>query len=191
MQRPPDPRPLLAPALDALLADVIARTDELTGIDASAVLVVAQGAHGRAAASVRSLLDAAHRVEVEGKVRAIEISLRPPFFLDGDATARLTTLVHELLHIDPARPGELLDAHKHEARSHAEHEAHARSLAQRWLDAADPAQLAPLGHDGEVWMRAWKHRPVPDADQQSYGDDDVFLTPVRLVTPASRRTSWG
>lgn len=192
MNAPPrDPRPVLVEPLERLLAVIIADTPELSGLDATGILLVAQGAHGRAAASVRSLVADAHRVEIGGHLRKAEVALRPPFFRDGDATARLTTLLHELLHLDPAAPGALLDENRHEHRAHAEHEEQARAIAARWLERADLELIAPLGHDGEVLMRTWKHRPVPGADQQSYGDVDVFLTPILIRTPAPRRTTWG
>jgi hypothetical protein len=190
VKTPPDSRPVLTAPLERLLADVIERTPELAGLRADDILLLAQGAHGRAAASVRPLTNLTRRVLVDDKERRVEIVLRPPFFLDGDASARLTTLVHELLHLDPAHPGQLLEEFRHDARPHAAHEAHAREVAARWLEDADLALLAPLGHDGEVWMRAWKHRPVPESEQQHYTDDDVMLTPVRIVTPRARRTTW-
>jgi len=188
---PGDPRPVLVAPLERLLAAIVAGTPELGGLDATSVLLVAQGAHGRAAASVRSLTADAHRVEVGGHVRTIEVALRPPFFQEGDATARLTTLLHELLHIDPSAPGALLDEHRHERRTHAEHEEHARTLAASWLRDADLEIIAPLGHQGEVLMRAWKHRPVPGTDQQHYDDEDIYLAPLLIITPAARRTTWG
>jgi hypothetical protein len=187
---PADPRPQLTRPLERLIADLISRCEPLQGLDPADVLVVAAGAHGRAAASVRSLDDVAERVHVEGARRRVELALRPPFFLEGEATARLTTIVHELLHLDPARAGRLLEARRHQRRAHAEHEAHAQNVAQGWLDDGDLALLAPLGHDGEVLLRTWRHRPVPDAKQRRYGDDDVFSTPVRLRTPKRVRTTW-
>lgn len=189
-----DPRPSLTPALDALVATLIADLDDLHGLRADDVLVVGLGAHGTAAASVRPL---PARVTIGKKARRIELGLRPPFFLDGDAPRRLATLVHELLHLDPAKPGALLDERRHAKRSHRAHEDHARSLAKQWLAERDPLPLLCLAHHGEVLLRTWKHRPVdePASDgarrrARAFGDADVFEAPVVIHTPKGARGSW-
>src|SRR5262245_14618779 len=102
-----DARPLLTPALEALVLDVVSRVPQFAGIAATDAVVVALGAHAHAAASVRALDGLARSVTIDGRRRRIELGLRPPFFLDGDAPRRLATLVHELLHLDPAGPGRL------------------------------------------------------------------------------------
>lgn len=187
----PDPRPSLTPALDALVAQLV-KLDDLAGLRASDILVVALGAHGTVAASVRSLDSSGATVTIARKKRRIELGLRPPFFLDGDAPRRLTTLLHELLHLDPTKPGALLDARRHARHSHAKHEEHARALAKRWLEHNDPLPLLCLAHHGEVLMRTWRHRPVDDASlaKKTYGDRDVFEAPVIMHTPKGARGSW-
>ncbi len=185
-----DPRPSLDDALERLLADVIARAPELTGLDASALLVVAVSAHGRAAASVRSLDDVAARVSIAGVRRRAEIALRPRFFLEGDPSRRLGTLVHELLHLNPRVPGALLDERRHEVRGHDEHERQAQAVAERWLDGADLSLLAPLGHEGEALMRQWRVRPVPETSSERFDDDAVYCAPIVMRTPQERRTVW-
>lgn len=187
---PRDPRPLLDEALERLLADLVERSPELSGLDPGALLVVAVSAHGHAAASVRSLDDVAAEVVIGGVRRRAEIALRPRFFLEGDPARRLGTLVHELLHLDPATPGRLLDAHRHAARAHEEHELEAQAIAERWLKGADLSLLAPLGHHGEVLMRHWRVRPVPETRAERFSDDALFLAPVRMSTPRERRTVW-
>ena len=190
MSAPHDPRPVLDAPLHALLTDIAAKLEPLCGIDAGAILVVALSAHGTAAASVRSLHQTAERVVVDGRPRAWELALRPPFFLEGDATRRLGTLVHELLHLDPRRPGLLLDERRHTHRPHEEHEREAVALAQQWLATADLSLLAPLGHHGEAMMRHWKHRPVPDTRGRAFTEADLFLSPILMCTPKDRRTVW-
>jgi hypothetical protein len=187
---PKDPRPILEGPLQRLLADLCARTDELSALDSRAILPVAAAAHGRAAASVRSLDDAAKDVTVAGHRRRWELSLRPTFFLEGDAGRRLGTLVHELLHLDPRSPGKLLEERRHKNRTHEEHEVQARDLAARWLAEADAALYAPLAHDGELLMTTWRARPVPSTAKERFSDADVFLAPVRMVTPKARRSVW-
>lgn len=186
----PDPRPVLDDVLERLLADVVARSPALEGLDVGALLVVAVSAHGRAAASVRSLDDVAAEVVIAGVRRRAEIALRPRFFLEGDPARRLGTLVHELLHLDPTTPGALLDERRHATRTHEAHEAEAQAIAERWLDGADLSLLAPLGHHGEALIRQWRVRPVPETQGERFDDDDVFLAPVRMKTTRERRTVW-
>jgi hypothetical protein len=184
---PRDPRPSLTPALDALIAQLVT-LDDLRGLRAHDILVVALGAHGTVAASVRSLDGAT--VTVARKRRRIELGLRPPFFLDGDAPRRLTTLLHELLHLDPRKPGALLEERRHAQRAHAKHEEHARVLAKQWLDHHDPLPLLCLAHHGEVLMRTWRNRPVDDAARKTFTDRDVFEAPLLMHTPQGARGSW-
>lgn len=190
MSVPRDPRPALDDVLERLLADVVTRCPELSGLDAAAVLLVAVSAHGRAAASVRSLDDVAADVTLGGVRRRAEIALRPRFFLEGDPSRRLGTLVHELLHLDAKTPGALLDERRHRSRTHEEHEAESQRIAERWLEHADLSLLAPLGHDGEALMRQWRVRPVPETREERFSDDDVYLAPVVMRTPRERRTVW-
>lgn len=187
---PRDPRPLLDDVLERLLADVVARSPALQGIDPTGILLVAVSAHGHAAASVRSLEDVAREVVVGGVRRHTEIALRPRFFLEGDPARRLGTLVHELLHLDPSAPGRLLDEHRHRSRSHEAHEEEARAVAERWLEDADLSLLAPLGHHGEALMRQWRVRPVPETSAERFTDDALFLAPLLMRTPRERRTVW-
>jgi hypothetical protein len=183
----PDARPSLTPALDALVA-LLVTLDDLAGVRASDVLVMALGAHGHVAASVRSLDGAS--VTVARKRRRVELGLRPPFFLEGDAPRRLATLIHELLHLDGSKPGALLDERRHAHRTHATHERHARRLAKRWLDENDPVPLLCLAHHGEVRMRTWRHRPIEGARTRAFTDADVFEAPLLMATPKGARGSW-
>lgn len=187
---PPDPRPSLDEPLEALLADLARRLAPLSRLDTRAIVVVALSAHGTAAASVRSLDGAAERVTVGGHARRWELGLRPPFFLEGDPTRRLGTLVHELLHLDPDRPGALLDENRHRNRPHEAHEREAQALAERWLADAPLSRLAPLGHHGEALLRQWRHRPVPETASRVFTDADVFQGPIFVSTPKERRTVW-
>lgn len=183
--------PSLTPHLDALLAATVDAVDELRGLDPSSVVVVALAAHGTAAASVRSLEGAAKSVVVGGARRRIELGLRPPFFLDGDATRRLATLVHELLHLDPKRAGRLLEEARHAVRPHAAHERRARAIAKELLlQDAVVRLLAPLAHDGEATLRAWKHRPIEETARRAFTDRDVIEAPLVVRTPRRLRSVW-
>src|SRR5262245_49543802 len=121
-----DSRPSLTPALESVIDDVIARVPAFHGI--TGVLIVGLAAHGSAAASVRSLANVAKSVVVDGKKCRVELGLRPAFFLEGDAPRRLATLVHEILHLDPKKPGALLEDNRHARRSHGAHEKEARAI---------------------------------------------------------------
>lgn len=183
-------RPSLTPHVEALVAALTADVDELHGLATSSVVVVALSAHATAAASVRSLAGCAKSVVVDGHRRKVELALRPPFFLDGDATRRLATLVHELLHIDPRSPGRLLEERRHVVRPHGAHERHAAGLAKRWLAHGDVSLLLPLAHEGEATLRAWKHRPVEETKARAFTDRDVFEQPLIVRTAKGLRSVW-
>lgn len=185
-----DPRPALDEAINLLLDDLCARLPALQGIVSQDILVVAVSAHGRAAASIRSLREVAQGVSVGGRQRLVELALRPPFFLDADPTRRVATLLHELLHLDPHIPGHLLEARRHCLRPHEEHEAEAQHLAEQWLEQAELSLLAPLGHDGEVLMPQWRIRPVPETTALHFSERDLFVGPVLMQTPKDHRTVW-
>jgi hypothetical protein len=185
-----DPRPCFTTALERVLAAVVAGVPSHRAIDARSVVVVGGAAHGTGSASVRELRGVAGAVVVDGNRRSIELCLRPPFLLDGDAPSRLTTLVHEVLHLDPARPGRLLEENRHRVRPHASLEREARALARTLLDELDPPLLLCLAHDGEVLLRQWRHRPIETTSRRRFGDDDVFDGPVFVRTPADRRGGW-
>ncbi|MFZ9886496.1 MAG: hypothetical protein ACO3JL_03245, partial [Myxococcota bacterium] len=103
---------------------------------------------------------------------------------------RVATLVHELLHLDPKAPGRLLEANRHRLRPHEEHDAEAQELTELWLRQAELPLLAPLGHEGEVLMRQWRVRPVPETATLRFSDKDLFLAPIVMHTPLPCRTVW-
>lgn len=185
-----DPRPALTPALEALLELVIGVTPAFTGLVFHDLLVVGLAAHGTAVASVRSLRGQARTVVVGGQRRRIELGLRPDFFLRGDAPRRLGTLCHELLHLDPARPGHLLDDNRHAHRSQRDVDRQAGGIAAAALKALPPTSLLCLAHEGEVRLRMWRRRPCDETAGSVFGDRDVFDGVVHLRTPPDRRGSW-
>jgi predicted metallopeptidase len=189
MSPEPDPRPDLTPAIERVLLRLCA-LPALEGIDARRVVVVAHGAHGSAAASVRSLVGSMKRCTLDGDRRLVELCLRPPFFLDGDAPRRLATLAHELLHLDRSRAGALLEENRHARRSHASLEKEARAIANELLEGDNPLDVLCLAHDGEVLMRQWRVRPGDSTRARTFGDRDVFTGPVRMRTPARARGGW-
>lgn len=192
-------RPDLTVALQRLLAAMVELSPLLHRVDVNAIVVVAVSAHGMAAASVRPLTakasahegDAsaacARSVVIDGCKRSIELALRPPFFLQGDAPARLVTLAHELLHLDGNR---LRTENLHTQKTHAALEKEARAIATAVLPLLDARAVLCLAHHGEVTLRAWKHRPIEATHRRAFNDDDVYAQPVMMVTPADRRGGW-
>lgn len=185
-----EPRPDLTPAIEAMLSSFIAVTPKLAGLFADQIVVVALGAHGTAVASVRELAGQASSVTIGGRRRRIELGLRPGFFLDGDNARRAATLMHELLHLDPAHPGRLLPEYRHATRSHTAHEREAQALTRCALQTLPATATLALAHDGEVRLRAWRHRPTETTVRRRFTDDDVYEQIVRVFTPADRRGGW-
>jgi hypothetical protein len=185
--RPPprDPRPDLTGALERLLRAIAAH--DAFDVDVDAIVLVGLAAHGLAAASVRPLKTCAQSVVIDKTRRTLELGLRPPFFLDGDAPTRLCTLCHELLHI--AGEG-MREENRHIRKSHDALEDEARAIAGELLARLDPKEVLCLAHDGEVLLRAWRHRPTEQTQLRPFTDDDCFRQPVRMVTPLERRGGW-
>ncbi len=75
-------------------------------------------------------------------------------------------------------------------RPHASHEKEARALARKYLDEADPVQVLCLAHDGEVMLRHWKRRPFESTAKSRFTDDDVFDSPIRMITAPGMRGGW-
>lgn len=190
MADPLDPRPSLTPVLEGLLARTIAATPSFSGLIASDILVVGLAAHGAAVASIRPLRGQAASVVVGAARRRIELGLRPGFFLAGDGPSRLATLCHELLHLDPQRPGALLDDNRHTRRSQRSLDTEAARIATAAIAALPPTALLCLAHEGEVRLRMWRRRPCDDTARSRFTDADVFDGIVAMHTPADRRGGW-
>lgn len=185
-----DPRPELTPALESLLEELVRLTPSFRGLSVDAIVVVGLSAHGASVASVRTLAEHAASVVIGGRRRAIELGLRPGFFLDGDAPSRLATLCHELLHLDPVRPHVLREANRHARRSQSSLDVEAADVATAAIAQLPPSSLLCLAHDGEVRLRCWRHRPVSETRDRAFTDADVFDGLVRMHTPADRRGGW-
>jgi hypothetical protein len=181
----PDPRPSLGPALDALLQHACASVAELHHVKAKAVLLVAGGALDESRASIRGLDGL--KVTVDAQRRHYEVTLRPLFFLSSNALGRLITLFHELFHISPAADGTLDPQRRHGAPGGA-FDREVETLARRYARTAPAELLVPLGHHGEVLMRQWRIRPSAGTRRASFGDAQMFVGPVRMVTPRHGRT---
>ncbi len=187
---PSDLRPDITPAIEGVVAAAIDTLPSLRGLVADDVVVVAVGAHGDAVASVRGFGGSAASVVVGGRRRRVELGLRPRFFLEGDAPKRLAVLIHELLHLDPDRPGALLAANRHQHRSTSSLNAEAARGAVAVLAAAPPTLTLALAHHGEVHVRSWRRRPCENTARRRFGDDDTFDAIVAMHTPAPVRGGW-
>jgi hypothetical protein len=185
---PRDPRPDFGRALETLTRALTKELDVLSSLDAKGILFVPLAAHGTVAASVRGLDDVAKSVTIDGRRRRHEIGLRPRFFLGATPSQRLTTLIHELLHIDSR--GGLLDEKRHVHRAHHVHEEEAAAAARDALEALSPELFFALGHTGEVLMRAWRARPVIETRARVFTTRDVYWQPVVMETPRTSRTTW-
>ena len=89
------------------------------------------------------------RVVVDGREMLYLLNFYLPRFLDLPFAEKLTTVAHELLHIGPQFDGDLRRfggrcyAHTH---SHAEFDAHAARLGQRWLASSPDEALYDFLH---------------------------------------------
>ena len=104
----------------------------------------------RAGYSPRTKVPPSNGLSVDGREMLYVLNFYLPRFLDLSFREKLTTIAHELLHIGPKFDGDLRRfagrcyAHSH---SHAEFDAQAEQLGQRWL-ALQPAP-APLTHSSD------------------------------------------
>lgn len=190
-----DPRPLLAPALDRLIGGIARGVPALSHVDWRRLLVVAGQARGIARASIRPLQGerCAAEVVIDGRRRLYEITLRPLWFRTATAERRLEALVHELWHLGSQTDGRLSASHRHRHDRASAQRAEIREMTRAALDALDPLLLAPLGHDGEVLVRAWLVRPLLTGEEppkKKYTNKDMYLQPMRLITPSAVRSVW-
>lgn len=180
---PADPRPRIDRAIDTLLrATVVHMPPPWPAYDAGRVLIVAGAALGQVVASIAAL---PQPVAFEGRTAHAVLTLRPRFFQTGDPGRRFATLIHELLHLDPATPGTLAPERRHAVLPHADHDAEAVALATRLLDALPKTALACLGHHGEVRCAQWLTAPAPDGPAPA-----LFVGPVVMRTTREARTVW-
>ncbi len=185
-----DPRPNFSVSLESLLASLITDLPAFNGIEHNRIIVVYSSAYGLVAASIRPLGVCAKSIEIKGHRKNIELSLRPKFFFEGSPIRRLVTILHELLHIDQQNPHQLLVKHKHQNISQKALDKLAVKQATLWLQLKKFKLLAPLGHNGEVLIRQWKHMPVENTSTRIFSDKDIFLSPMIMKTKRNKRTVW-
>jgi predicted metallopeptidase len=166
-----------------LVEDMARKLPELRHVKAGRILFVAGEARRSSRASVRPL-GARGKPEVllQGRRALYVITLRPRFFRDASAEDRVTTLLHELLHISPRFDGQLSEDRRHKSLPQDRFDALLRPLVRRYLASGDAALLAAMAHDGEVLARQWLERPTPRGGRAQYTEKQLFLGPVRMLT---------
>jgi hypothetical protein len=190
MYRTADPRPSICQPLQELLADVKLHSPALASIEINQILIVALSARGSASASVRTFQNCGKEVRIDGTLRIWELGLRPIFFRSGEASQRLTTLIHELLHLSNTDPSGLHPPHRHQNCSQSELDAKAGQISEAWIESGNLDLIAPLAHHGEILMRKWLTRPHETTSDRTFNDDDLFLEPLTMITPTDKRSVW-
>src|SRR5438270_8200652 len=134
-----------------VVADMVRRLPELSHIDAARILFVSGEARRASRATIRPLGGRERaRISLKGQRALYCVTLRPKFFRASTPEQRVSTLLHELLHISASFDGKLHGGRRHSTLSKAKFEALLRPLVRRYLADADTALLSGLAHDGEM-----------------------------------------
>ena len=158
-----------------ICADMAARLDEFRHIDMSLVAVSFRQTRKRMRGGIYASLTPLRfaegqtesvrrgrkwkiqRVVLDGREMLYLLNFYLPRFLDLPLDEKLTTIAHELMHVGPQFDGDLRRfggrcyAHSH---SHAEFDAHAAKLAQRWLALKPDEALYAFLHLDFLKLRA-------------------------------------
>ncbi|HWE25467.1 MAG TPA: putative metallopeptidase [Myxococcales bacterium] len=167
-----------------VVADMVRTLPELSHIRASRILFVAGEARRGSRATIRPLGGKGRaRVSVKGRRALYCITLRPKFFRASTPEQRVSTLLHELLHISPRFDGTLDPARRHSRMGGGKFEALLRPLLRRYMAGGDASLLGGLAHHGEVLARQWLERPTARSSPgQTYTEKALFLGPVTMLT---------
>ena len=167
-----------------VVADMVRTLPELSHIRASRILFVAGEARRGSRATIRPLGGKGRaRVSIKGRRALYCITLRPKFFRSSTPEQRVSTLLHELLHISPRFDGTLDPDRRHSRLTGGRFDALLRPLLRRYMAAGDVSLLGGLAHDGEVVARQWLERPTARSNtRQTYSEKHLFLGPLMMVT---------
>jgi len=192
-------RPNFNETVRLLLEDVAARVPEFAHIRPGRILVVAGEARRASRGTVKPLTFPGGRsrdeesgfrrpiVRLHGKRILYTITLRPLFFRDSDAEARIGTVLHELFHISRRFDGTLSDERRH-ASMGKEFAKRLRPIVRRYLKECPDPLKALFGYDGEVRLYSWLERPGlfyfpgKDSSRRLYTEEQLYLGNVRMVT---------
>src|SRR3989442_9963474 len=122
-----------------LAADMARKLSELSHIQPARILFVAGEARRGSRATIKPL--ASTRVSFKGKRALYCITLRPKFFRASTPEQRVSTLLHELLHIAPAFDGQLDPERRHSKLQGGRFETLLQPLGKRYL-AEGAAELS-------------------------------------------------
>jgi hypothetical protein len=208
--RSPRPRrPQLGPLLRRVIRDAAARLPALEHVRASRILVVAGEARRASRATIRptSFADTGTRRSRNGRVQPLirfrgrrilyVITLRPLFFRRSTVESRVATLLHELYHTSPSFDGTLHHGRRHRSLPSEHFSRDLRPLVATYLAAMPEDLRAALDHHGEVLVRQWLEGPPrwlrigangARQGRRTYDEDQLFLGPIMMVTPTSRRS---
>ena len=167
-----------------VVADMVRTLPELSHIRASRILFVAGEARRGSRATIRPLGEKGRaHVSLKGRRALYCITLRPKFFRASTPEQRVSTLLHELLHISPRFDGTLDPDRRHSRLGGGRFDALLRPLLRRYMAGSDVSLLGGLAHHGEVVARQWLERPTARSSaRQTYSEKHLFLGPVMMVT---------
>jgi predicted metallopeptidase len=167
-----------------VVADMVRKLPELSHIHAARILFVAGEARRGSRATIRPLGGKGRApVSLKGRRALYCITLRPKFFRASTPEQRVSTLLHEILHISPRFDGTLDPSRRHSRMRAGRFEALLRPLLRRYMADGDVSLLGGLAHNGEVLARQWLERPTARSSvHKAYTEKDLFLGPVTMVT---------
>ena len=167
-----------------LVGDMVRTLPELSHIKVSRILFVAGEARRGSRATIRPLGgEGRARVSLKGRRALYCITLRPKFFRASTPEQRVSTLLHELLHISRRFDGNLDPERRHSRLRQGRFDALLKPLLRRYLAEGDASLIGALAHHGEVLARQWLERPTPRSDPGDvYSEKHLFLGPVLMVT---------
>ena len=167
-----------------VVADMVRRLPELSHIDAARILFVSGEARRASRATIRPLGGRERaRISLKGQRALYCVTLRPKFFRASTPEQRVSTLLHELLHIAPGFDGQLDPDRRHSKMQGGRFEALLQPLVKRYLAEGDAALIGGLAHHGEMLARQWLERPGGRRNaREVYTEKDLFLGPVMMVT---------
>jgi predicted metallopeptidase len=189
------PRLNVTLAVKRLIRDVAARLPELAHVRPARILVIAGEARRASRATIRPARASARArawpvIRVKGREILYVVTLRPLWFLESTARARIATILHELYHVSTRFDGTLHRGRRHSRMPLAVYNRRVRGLLARYLAVAPEEILAPFSAAGTVRARMWLERPArargDRRGRQVYTERQLFNGPVRMVTPRRR-----
>ena len=126
------------------------------------------------------------------------LTLRPLFFLQGNPSSRISTVIHEMFHFSEAFDGTLHPKRRHSVLGSTFHQ-HLSPLVERYLDEVPNALWRGMAQNGTVRVRMWLEKPGLSSKRtgpngtlllhgrQVYTERHTFLTTFKMKTPKEAR----